>query len=130
MEALLLSANRALLAEAGKTVLIGVLVVFSVLVLLTLIFRLFGLFSGVKSAKKPVETTSDELPGELLAAVAGAIAAESDEISDEVVAVIAAAICAMSDGNTRYAIRRITPVDNAARSAWSTAGVLQNTQPF
>lgn len=127
MKAVLLSANSALLAEAGKTVLIGVLVVFSVLVLLTIIFRLFGVFSGFK--KTPAATT-EEIPNELLAAIAGAIAADSDEVPEEVAAVIAAAVAAMSDGKTRYTVRRITPAAKAARSAWSAAGIAQNTQPF
>ncbi len=127
MEAVLLSASSALLTEAGKTVLIGVLVVFSVLVLLTIIFRLFGLFSGLK--KTPAATVK-ETPDELIAAIAGAIVADSDEVSDEVAAVIAAAVAAMSDGKTRYTIRRITPAGKTARSAWAAAGVAQNTQPF
>ena len=129
MKAVLLSANSALLAEAGKTVLIGVLVVFSVLVLLTIIFRLFGVFSGFKKTPAPAATT-EEIPNELLAAIAGAIAADSDEVPEEVAAVIAAAVAAMSDGKTRYTVRRITPAAKAARSAWSAAGIAQNTQPF
>ena len=127
MKAVLLSTNSALLAEAGKTVLIGVLVVFSVLVLLTVIFRLFGVFSGFKKAPS---TTTEEIPNELLAAIAGAIAVDSDEVSDEVAAVIAAAVAAMSDSKTRYTVRRITPAAKTARSAWSAAGMAQNTQPF
>lgn len=127
MKAIVLSASSALLTEAGKTVLIGLLVVFAVLILLTLIFRLFGVFAGVK---KTSAVTGDETPDELIAAIAGAIAMDSDEVSDEVAAVIAAAVAAMSDGKTRYAIRRITPVAKAARSAWAAAGVAQNTQPF
>ena len=128
MEAVLLSVNRALLTEAGKTVLIGVLVVFSVLVLLTLIFRLFGVFAGLKKA--PLPSNEGTTPDELIAAIAGAIAADSDEVSDEVAAVIAAAVAAMSDSKTRYVVRRITPTDKAARSAWAAAGIAQNTQPF
>lgn len=127
MEAVLLSVNRALLTEAGKTVLIGLLVVFAVLILLTLIFRVFGLFAGLK--KTPVATAS-ETPDELIAAIAGAIVADSDEVSDEVAAVIAAAVAAMSDSKIRYVVRRITPTDKAARSAWAAAGIAQNTQPF
>ncbi len=127
MKAVLLSANSALLAEAGKTVLIGVLVVFSVLVLLTVIFRLFGVAAGFKKA--PAKT-AEETPDELIAAIAGAIVADSDEVSDEVAAVIAAAVAAMSDGKTRYAIRRIAPAAKAARSTWAAAGMVQNTQPF
>ncbi len=130
MEAVVLSVSRALLTEAGKTVLIGLLVVFAVLILLTLIFRLFGVFSALKTGRQHSPKKEPEKSDELIAAIAGVVAMQNDEVSDEVAAVIAAAVAAMSDGKTRYVIRRITPAAKAARSTWAAAGIAQNTQPF
>jgi Na+-transporting methylmalonyl-CoA/oxaloacetate decarboxylase gamma subunit len=127
MKSLLLSANSLLLADAGKTVLIGALVVFAVLVALTLIFRLFGVFGGVR---KEENAAAESVPEELIAAIAGVITAESDEVTDEVAAVIAAAVAAMSDEKTRYKVRRITPVGKSTRPVWAAAGIAQNTTPF
>ncbi len=127
MDACLLAVNNLLLADAGKTVLIGLLVVFAVLLLLTLIFKLFGAFSGTGKTKKVV---AEDMPGELIAAIAGVVAAETDDVSDEVAAVIAAAVAAMTTESSRYVVRRITPVGKGVRPVWAAAGIAQNTQPF
>lgn len=127
MQALLLSTSN-LLTESAKTVFIGLLVVFAVLLALTLIFRLFGVAASVGKHEK--FTAEAEVSSELIAAIAGIVAAESDEVSDEVAAVIAAAVYAMSDEKTRYKIHRITPVGKSTRPVWAAAGIAQNTTPF
>ncbi len=110
---------NALLSEAGMTVLIGLVVVFSALLVLTWVFWLFGVVAGKNKQPKatPVPTVNT-------------VSSIDDGVSDEVVAVIAAAVAAMSDGNTRYTIRRIRPSQASTRSAWAAAGIADNTQPF
>lgn len=69
------------------------------------------------------------LPDELVAAIAGAVCVQPKidmGISEEVIAVISAAVAAMGGGYTLRSVKRAKP----ARSAWATAGLMQNTQPF
>ena len=55
----------------------------------------------------------------------------TDDIPDEVVAVIAAAVAAMSTDGKQYAIRRIRPATaTGVRPAWAAAGIADNTRPF
>ena len=119
------------LQDAGMTVLIGVVVVFSVLILLTLIFKLFGVVTGFLTKKdddtpvqKPVAPKAKPQP------VASVPAVQSG-VSGEVVAAIAAAVAAMAeaDGKT-YAVRRISRAAIGGRSAWAAAGVAENTRSF
>ncbi len=134
MSSLLLKTEN-ILGDAGMTVLIGLVVVFAALLVLTFVFWLFGKVAGmggqtdVTAAPTPKKSHKKENAPDaaLVAAIAGAIAMEEDEVSDEVAAVIAAAVAAMSTGSTRYAVRRIRPV---SRPAWGAAGLADNTQPF
>ncbi|MBP3435694.1 MAG: OadG family protein [Clostridia bacterium] len=124
---LLLQAGN-LLADAGMTVLIGVVVVFGVLLVLTFVFWLFGVVARAGS-HKPAATKPAPAPKPIKQpAPAPAV---DDGVPEEVVAVIAAAIAAMSDGATRYAVRRISPArSQGARPVWAAAGIADNTQPF
>ncbi len=109
------------------TVVIGIVVVFSVLLLLTLIFWLFGKIAGNKNTVAPQATT----PSIATKTVPSAPVANCNDIPDEVVAVIAAAVSAMSTDGKQYAIRRIRPAaTRATRSVWAAAGVAENTRPF
>lgn len=118
MSALLLQTEK-LLGDAGMTVLIGLVVVFAVLLILTFIFWLFGKVAGAGS-NAPAPT-----PAVFKAPVV------DDGVPEEVVAVIAAAVAAMSNGTTRYAVRRISAArSQGMRPAWAAAGIAENTQPF
>lgn len=111
----------------------GLLIVFCMLTLLTIVFRLFGLtvdlLSG-KGSKKPkmppapapvpVVRASESLP---------VIQEESEGLSDELIAVIAAAIAAC-DPSAHYVIRSVKRTATASRPAWNAAGVFDNTRPF
>lgn len=109
------------MANAGQTILIGLVVVFSVLILLTLIFYLFGRIMDRKGGKAPAQAKpavkSEPVPpaAPVKMAAASPVTAADD---DEVIAVIAAAVAAMgaSEGK-RYAVRKVT------RCAWRTAGL-------
>ncbi len=107
------------------TVVIGLVVVFAVLLLLTLIFWLFGKVAGGNGActVQPIAQPA--------ATSAVPTIQSNDDVPDEVVAVIAAAVAAMSADGKRYAIRRIRPAaTRATRSAWTAASVAENTRPF
>jgi sodium pump decarboxylase gamma subunit len=118
-----------LLSESGMTVLIGIVVVFGALLVLTFVFWLFGVVAraGKKSEAAPQAPAKSSAP---VSAPTPAPVVE-DGVSDEVVAVIAAAIAAMSDGTTTYAIRRIRPAARtSSRPVWAAAGIADNTRPF
>lgn len=113
----------------GMTVLIGLVVVFAVLLLLTFLFWLFGKVAG--GSEKSKAAPASPVARQPVVSAAPTAPVVSDGVSDEVVAVIAAAVAAMSDGETRYAIRRIRPAGTkGTRPAWAAAGLLDNTRPF
>lgn len=119
-----------LLADAGMTVLIGVVVVFGVLLVLTFIFWLFGVVAGAGSRRSAAPKPAP-IPKPIQKTASAAAPVVEDGVPDEVVAVIAAAIAAMSDGTTRYAVRRISAArSQGARPVWAAAGIADNTQPF
>lgn len=118
--------TSALLSEAGMTVLIGLCVVFAALLLLTIIFWVFGV---VARGKEQDSLPTPQIVPQPVKAPATTPVIE-DGIPEEVVAVIAAAVAAMSDGETKYTIRRIASARTNARPVWAAAGIAENTQPF
>ncbi len=111
------------------TVLIGVVVVFGVLVLLTLIFWLFGKIAGGREKTAPQPIAKPAVP--VAVAATAKPVANNNDVPDEVVAVIAAAISAMSTDGKQYAIRRIRPATvRGSRPVWAATGVAENTRPF
>lgn len=115
-----------ILSGAGLTILIGLVVVFAALIVLVLIFWLFGKI--VHRGAKPEETP----PAPVVPAapvMPASATGDASGVSDEVVAVIAAAVAAMAPAGKRYAVRRVQPAGHG-RSAWAAAGIAENTQPF
>ncbi len=109
--------------SSGMVMLIGMVVVFAVLLLLTWIFLAFGKLVG--GSKETDVIAPLPIPQ---AAPAPIIA---DGVPEEVVAVIAAAVAAMSADGVQYSLRRIRPACKpGARSAWATAGIAENTRSF
>lgn len=107
-----------ILGDAGITILIGLVVVFSVLLLLTGIFKLFG----VIMEKLEHEASSENNPSAASSAPAAVAAAPvpaanigpmissaqvRNGISDEETAVIAAAVAATLPAGKAYEIRKI-----------------------
>ena len=122
------------MADAGMTVLTGLVVVFSVLVLLTFIFWLFGkVMSGASGRKAPAAPTVKEQPAPRAVKPAAPVPAAPPSvepgISEEVVAVIAAAVAAMSGDGKTYALRSVR-VARGSRPVWAAAGLAENTRPF
>ncbi len=111
---------------AGMVLLIGLVVVFAVLLVLTFVFWMFGKVMGnQKESVSPVAAPLSPKPSMT------APAPDTTGVPDEVVAVIAAAVAAMSDGTTHYTIRRIRPATTVnARPVWAAAGLAENTRPF
>lgn len=123
-----------IMSGAGMTILTGLVVVFSVLILLTFIFYLFGKVAGrgQKAAGKSAgpapapQKVAASAPAPRAAAPAPVI---EDGISDEVVAVIAAAVASMSEGGRKYSLRSVSRV-RGQRPVWAAAGLAENTRPF
>lgn len=119
-------------ADAGMTVLTGLVVVFSVLILLTFIFYLFGKVVGRPKGPKPTPAPEKKMePVVRQSAPAPAVPAPVVEegISEEVVAVIAAAVAAMSGPAATFTLRRVQR-SREGRPAWSAAGLAEQTRPF
>ena len=127
------------IGQAFGVLVTGILVVFLVLILLTIIIKIYGTIvhragSGKSGSTgkgkpelkeiKPVDTKSPVVKAAVSVPAAGGI-------PQEIVAVIAAAVASIEDGAS-YTVRSIkksvTPA--SARNAWSMAGLLENTRPF
>lgn len=114
----------ALLGDAGMTILIGLVVVFAVLLLLTGIFKLFGMvMSGIEGAGKTAAPAAD-VPAPAAATVPAAPAAAvgntetvstapavQNGIPDETVAAIGAVVAALAPAGTQYAVSGIRKLD-------------------
>ncbi len=124
---IMLTANISkVMSSSLMTGLILVVVVFSTLLVLSLVIGVFGKMGArdeAPAAKKPpvaVKPTAKPV-------VAPAVASEDE---DEIAAVIAAAVAMMAPAGMAYRVRRITQVGASKRSEWAAAAVRQNTMPF
>ncbi len=122
------------LKDSGINVtLSGILIVFAMLVLLVVILTVFGfimtrLSGGPKKEKKAKEPKVEKKAEPASAPVVTATAPSDD---DEVIAAISAAVMMMYEGTGKTpVIRSIRPAQKGVRSAWATAGVMNNTRPF
>ncbi|MBE5813594.1 MAG: hypothetical protein E7320_00105 [Clostridiales bacterium] len=107
---------------------LGLITVFVGLIILILFLKLLGAVSstGSKAKKKapakaaPAKTAAtDEVPGEVLAAITAALAMNNEAASAEVVAAISAAIT-MVMGGEKFVVRHVKRIHNAP--AWNRAG--------
>ena len=116
----------------GNVTLSGMLIVFSMLILLVVIISVFGfiIIGAVRSKKEKkidvpkVEKT--ENPTNLVKPI------DSNSSEDEeVIAAISAAVMMMYEGTGKTpVIRSIRPAQKGVRSAWGMAGIMNNTRPF
>ncbi|MGN0686737.1 MAG: OadG family transporter subunit [Oscillospiraceae bacterium] len=123
-------------SSVGIITITGVLVVFIILAVLILFFSIMGMiFKAIDKSKAAKAQALKEKNAEPVKTEAPIVenVAEEDDFSDddEVIAVISAAIAAYSaqDGKS-YEIRSIKRKDGRTRSAWSLAGIGENTRPF
>lgn len=120
----------------GRTMLVtasGIIIVFSVLVLLVCIIKLFGVIftKGEKRAAKKTDVKPVEKE-EIHSSKAEKTVdiSDSGEIDEETLAVISAAVySSLSSDGKKYEIKSITR-GQRRRPAWATAGIIQNTEPF
>lgn len=111
----------------------GMGTVFAVLIILIVIFNLYGklvskLESTSKEHKKPkMEKSAASVPMAKPAQVAPAPVVDSS-VSPEIVAAITAAIVA-SEG-AGVTIRSIRKVNVGSRNPWAAAAIADNTRPF
>ena len=116
----------------------GLLLVFLILILLTLIITLQGKFFDALEAKKKAKSApAPSAPAPSAPAAGGNVSAAAvlpapGAVAPEIVAVIAAAVASVEQGG--FAIRSIKPLSRTAqaggRKAWGQAGVQSNTAPF
>lgn len=120
--------------SVGIITITGILIVFCILAILIFFFWLMGtIFKGVDKKKKAkAEAAKAAAPAAAPAPAPVEEAAEDDADSDEeIMAVISAAIAAYAEEEgTSYTIRNVKRRDSRTRSAWSLAGIGENTRPF
>ncbi len=125
-------------SSVGIITITGILVVFLILAILILVFWAMGQF--FKSMDKRKANKAEAAKAAQAATVAKSAApvpaveeAAEEDITDddEIIAVISAAIAAYSEADGKqYEIRSIRRKDSRTRSAWSLAGIGENTRPF
>lgn len=120
--------------SVGIITLTGLLFVFVILGILIAVFWGMGKFFESKDKRKAakLEAAKAEAAAKAPAPAPVEELEEADDADDdEVIAVISAAIAAYSEADGKqYAIRSIKRKDSKTRSAWSLAGIGDNTRPF
>lgn len=119
-------------SSVGIITLTGMLFVFVILAILILLFWGMGKFFETKDKRKAAKAAAAKVNAAEAAPAAAEVVEEYDDSDDdEVIAVISAAIAAYSEADGKqYAIRSIKRSDSRTRSAWSLAGIGDNTRPF
>ena len=122
--------------SVGIITVTGILVVFFILAILIFLFWLMGtVFQNVDKSKKAKAEAAKAAAAKAAPAPAPAaveeVAEEDEDNDDEIMAVISAAIAAYAEEEgASYTIRDVKRRDKRARSAWSLAGIGENTRPF
>lgn len=123
--------------KAAQVVLTGFVVVFAMLLLLIFIIKIYGSIimkvqqSGKKKKDKAAMKQHFEHPAAVSksAPVIAEQTAGDEGIDGEIIAVISAAVASMYDSPEKVRIKSVKK-SGAVRSAWSNAGLLDNTRPF
>lgn len=122
--------------SVGIITVTGILVVFFILAILIAVFWGMGQFFKSKDKRKIAKAEAAKAAAAASAPAPAPAPVEEiedtdDSDDDEIIAVISAAIAAYSEADGKqYAIRSIRRKDNKSRSAWSLAGIGDNTRPF
>ncbi|MBQ8171440.1 MAG: OadG family protein [Oscillospiraceae bacterium] len=123
-------------SSVGIITITGLLVVFLILGILIFIFWGMGQFFKSMDKRKAQKAEAAKAAEAVKTVAPVAVvedAAEEDVVADddEIIAVISAAIAAYSEADGKqYEIRSIRRKDSRTRSAWSLAGIGENTRPF
>lgn len=112
---LLAESAKDILSDAGMTILIGLVVVFTVLLLLTGVFKLFGTLMS-KAGDDETEA-GESVPAAPRAVAAAPVVGNTRPVStepqvqngipEETVAVIAAAVASVAPAGSQYAVKSI-----------------------
>ena len=118
----------------GTVTLSGLIIVFAMLILFVFVIAAFGAImsrtAGKPKKAKPAAPKTESKPVPKKSAPAAA-PAPVNGVDDETVAVISAAVDMMYEGTGKTpVIRSVRPAATGVRSAWKTAGVLNNIRPF
>lgn len=121
--------------SSAKVILTGFVVVFSMLVLLIFIIKIYSFIvgkaqnTGLKTKKK--QAVPEKQKAKTVPAVPESAPEPegADGVPGEVIAVIAAAVDAMYSGKEKVRIKSVKK-SRSRRTAWADAGVLENTRPF
>ncbi|MBQ6848645.1 MAG: OadG family protein [Clostridia bacterium] len=115
---MLLSADVSVLADAGSVIAIGLTVVFLVLLLLTGVFKIFGIAMSRDEDEEVIPAPAKVAPP--VAAPRAAIVGNTETVSSkpdvdggvpaETVAVISAAVASVAPEGTQYAVKGIRKV--------------------
>lgn len=127
----------------ASVVITGISVVFIGLIILILLVTLYGkIFESINAkaeAKKKAEAEAEarlkaakeaKKEEEKKAAPAAAAPVVEDGVGDEVVAAIMGALSMMYAGTGKKPVLRGVKASKPRRSAWSSAGAVENTRPF
>ncbi|MBQ3132843.1 MAG: OadG family protein [Clostridia bacterium] len=113
--------------EVVMTVITGITIVFSMLVLLCLIILIFGKIMDAASGKGKKEKTETPKTAPKTVKKEKPTPVAEEGVSPSVVAAIAAAIsCILGKG--KFTIRKITR--SSSRKAWGSTGAAENVRPF
>ena len=120
----------------SSVVITGIVVVFIGLIMLIVCVSIYGaIFNSAakkKAAKAEAEKNAAEQAAKSVKAKAEIVPEPvvEDGIEEETVAVIMAAIAAMSAGSGKKLVLKSVKTSKPQRSAWSSAGIVENTRPF
>lgn len=129
LTALYSMAEKLEISYVTAVVITGLSVVFLGLVILILFVWAFGKIFTAKN--KSVSKDTPEQKTATPAPVAAPVNV-SDDSEDEIIAVISAAVAAMGNADGKnYRVKSVKAVKNRpSRSAWSLAGIQNDTMPF
>lgn len=109
--------NASILADAGSVIAIGFTVVFLVLLLLTAIFKIFGVAMSGVEAEKPADAPAAKAAVPAPTPAAAPIVGNTETVSTkpdvdggipaETVAVISAAVASVAPAGSQYAVKGI-----------------------
>ena len=120
----------------SSVVITGIVVVFIGLILLIVCVSIYGAIFNSASKKRAQKAEAEKKLAEKAAEPVEAVMGErsapavEDGIEEETVAVIMAAIAAMSASSGKKLVLKSVKTSKPQRSAWSSAGIVENTRPF
>ncbi|HOP09996.1 MAG TPA: OadG family protein [Oscillospiraceae bacterium] len=118
------------------TTLTGLIIVFAILIILTLVISLFGKIGAASAAKpgKKTDKAADSNPKPPVKTAPPVSKSVQTTEDDSLIAVIAAAVHAFGESvGQKLAIKSVQRVPRKSkdgRSAWANAGVRDNTRSF